>query len=91
MQFRQLQERLAQADDSASTWREALDREYHQFKDTVAQWQAVQADRVAAGKEALADRWRKTELRTRYKELEYRLKMQRRRLAMLQQAAFSAA
>jgi len=91
MQFRELRERLAQADDSASTWREVLDREYHQFKETVAQWQAVQADRVAAGKEALVDRWRKTELRTRYKELEYRLKMQRRRLAMLQQAAFSAA
>jgi len=91
MQFRELRERLAQADDSASTWREALEREYQQFKETVAQWQAVQADRVAAGKEALADRWRKTELRTRYKELEYRLKMQRRRLAMLQQAAFAAA
>jgi stearoyl-CoA desaturase (delta-9 desaturase) len=90
MQFRELRERLAQADDSASTWREALEREYQQFKETVAQWQAVQADRVAAGKEALADRWRKTELRTRYKELEYRLKMQRRRLAMLQQAAFAA-
>ena len=91
MQFSELRERLAQADESASTWRETLEREYQQFKDTVAQWQAVQAGRVAAGKEALVDRWRKTELRTRYKELEYRLKMQRRRLAMLQQAAFAAA
>lgn len=91
MQFSELRARLAQADESASNWRETVEREYQQFKDTVAQWQAVQADRVAAGKEALADRWRKTELRTRYKELEFRLKMQRRRLAMLQQAAFAAA
>jgi len=86
MQFRELRARLAAADDSASNWRETVDREYHQFKETVAQWQAVQADRVAAGKEALRDRWRKTELRTRYKELEYRLKMQARRLATLQEA-----
>jgi stearoyl-CoA desaturase (Delta-9 desaturase) len=64
-----------------------LDREYQQFKETVAQWQAVQADRVAAGADALRDRWRRTELRTRYKELEYRLKMQARRLSTLQRAA----
>lgn len=86
MQFRELRERLAGADESASNWRETVEREYQQFKETIAQWQAVQADRVAAGKEALADRWRKTELRTRYKELEYRLKMQARRLATLQEA-----
>jgi len=90
MQFRELRERLDNADESALTWRETLDREYQQFKETVSQWQAVQAERVQAGADALRDRWRKTELRTRYKELEYRLKMQHRRLAMLQQAALSA-
>ncbi|TVQ29253.1 MAG: acyl-CoA desaturase [Wenzhouxiangella sp.] len=90
MQFKQLRERLENADESALTWRETLDREYQQFKETVAQWQAVQAERVSAGADALRDRWRKTELRTRYKELEYRLKMQRRRLVMLQQAACPA-
>jgi stearoyl-CoA desaturase (Delta-9 desaturase) len=87
MQFRQLRERLEQAGDAAPTWREACDREYQQFKETVAQWQAVQADRVQAGADAIRDRWRRIELRTRYKELEYRLKMQARRLATLQQAA----
>ena len=94
MQFRQLRERLEAAeqgaDESVLTWRQVVDREYQQFKETVAQWQAVQADRVAAGADALRDRWRKTELRTRYKELEYRLKMQHRRLVMLQQAACAA-
>lgn len=90
MQFEQLRARLEAADDSSLTWRETLDREYQQFRDTVAQWQAVQADRVAAGADALRDRWRRTELRTRFKELEYRLKMQRRRLSMLQQAACAA-
>ncbi len=90
MQFRELRERLATADESAETWRQALDREYQQFKETVAQWQAVQAERVSAGTEALRDRWRRTELRTRYKELEFRLKMQRRRLVSLEQAAAGA-
>jgi len=85
MQFRQLRERLEQAGDAAPTWREAFEREYQQFKDTVAQWQAVQADRVQAGADAIRDRWRRIELRTRYKELEFRLKMQARRLATLQQ------
>jgi len=91
MQFAQLRERLAEADASALTWRETLDREYQQFKDTISQWQAVQADRVQAGTDALRDRWRRTELRTRYKELEYRLKMQARRLATLQRAALTPA
>ena len=89
MQFRELRQRLENADESALTWRETVDREYQQFKETVAQWQAVQAERVAAGADALRDRWRKTELRTRYKELEYRLKMQHRRLVTMQQAAFA--
>ncbi len=90
MQFRQLRESLSETDESAHTWREAMEREYQQFKETVAQWQAVQSERVQAGADALRDRWRKTELRTRYKELEYRLKMQAHRLATLQQAACTA-
>jgi stearoyl-CoA desaturase (delta-9 desaturase) len=89
VQFRELQERLSGNPD-AMTWAEVLDREYQQFKDTVAQWQAVQAERVSAGRAALRDKWRRTELATRYRELEYRLKMQARRLATLRQAAAAA-
>ncbi len=87
LQFRELRERLSTADESAETWRQILDREYQQFKETVSQWQAVQAERVSAGTEILRNRWRRTDLRTRYKELEFRLKMQAQRLASLQQAA----
>lgn len=81
MQFRRLQARMD--NDAAPTWRETLEREYQQFRETVSQWQAIQAEKVQAGREALRDRWEKTRLRTRLKELEYRLKMQRRRLALL--------
>lgn len=86
MQFEDLRERLA-GSAAAMTWAETVDREYQQFKDTVAQWQAIQAERVSAGKAALRDKWRRTELHTRYRELEYRLKMQARRLATLRREA----
>ncbi|HMA98947.1 MAG TPA: acyl-CoA desaturase, partial [Wenzhouxiangella sp.] len=39
-----------------------------------------------AGADAMRDRWRRIEFRTRYKELEYRMKMQARRLAELQRS-----
>ena len=75
--------RLADERAVQGTWREAIEREYQRFRDTVNQWQEVQARRVRAGKEAMNDRWLRTELRTSLKELEYRLKMQRRRLRAL--------
>ncbi len=75
--------KLAEERAVQETWREAIEREYQRFRDTVNQWQEVQARRVRAGKEAMNDRWLRTELRTSLKELEYRLKMQRRRLRAL--------
>lgn len=83
MQFKALEERLATDEDQAS-WRVTLEQEYQQFKDTVSQWQTVQAERVQIGADALKDRWHKTQFRTRYKELEYRMKMQAKRLRSLQ-------
>ena len=83
MQFKALEARMAVA-DQASPWRATVEAEYQQFKDTVAQWQAVQAERVQVGADALRDRWQKTQCRTRYKELEYRMKMQAQRLQSLQ-------
>ncbi len=85
VRFQELEARLA-CPRMAMTWREVVEREVHQFRDTVSQWQAVQAERVQAGADAMRDRWRRTDFRTRYKELEYRLKMQGRRLAALQRS-----
>ncbi|MEE4637598.1 MAG: fatty acid desaturase [Wenzhouxiangella sp.] len=85
IRFRELEKRLADP-AAAPTWREVFERELQQFRETVSQWQAVQAERVQAGADAVRDRWRQTEFRTRYKELEYRLKMQARRLAELQRS-----
>lgn len=84
MQLSELEGRLASR-DAAETWAESIDREYQQFKDTVSQWQAVQAERVQAGSAALHDRWQKHAFRKRFRELDRDLKAQARRLANLQQ------
>ena len=84
-QLLELEQRLA-GPNAAPTWREAFEREMQQFRDTVGQWQAVQAERVQAGADAMRDRWRRIEFGTRFKELEYRLKMQGRRLSALQRS-----
>jgi stearoyl-CoA desaturase (delta-9 desaturase) len=83
MQFKALNQRLESTEQYAP-WRTAVEQEYQQFKETIAQWQAVQAERVQMGADALKDRWHRTQLRTRYKELEYRMKMQAKRLRSLQ-------
>ncbi|MEX0914464.1 MAG: acyl-CoA desaturase, partial [Wenzhouxiangellaceae bacterium] len=64
-------------------WRELFEREYQQFRETIGEWQAIQMRKVENGAEALRDRWHQTELRTSLKELEFRLKMQHKRLRAL--------
>jgi stearoyl-CoA desaturase (delta-9 desaturase) len=85
MQFRRLMA-LSEAGLVQESWRTTLEREYQRFWETVAQWKEVQARKVQAGKAAVSDRWLRTELRTSMKELEYRLKMQKRRLHALSAA-----
>ena len=71
-----------------------VEREYQLFCDSISQWTALQADRYERRKEQLGDaleekkqrlqqRWESAALRTRLKELEYSLKMQRKRLELL--------
>ena len=84
MQFRQLDGQLA-SNHASETWAETIERECRLFKDTVSQWQAVQAERLQAGTLALHERWQKHAFRKRARELDKRLKAQARRLARLQQ------
>ena len=85
MEFQRLSQRLASQEGPHARWRELLDREYHQFRETIAAWQAVQMRKLEAGTESLRDRWVKTELHCAMTELDYRLKMQRKRLRVLTQ------
>ena len=74
--------------------RASLEHEYQQFTASVNQWKVLQAGRyerkVAELEDALEERkmclqqkWEHAALRTKLKELEYSLKMQRKRLSML--------
>jgi stearoyl-CoA desaturase (delta-9 desaturase) len=84
MEFKAVRNRLERSNDS-STWKELLEQEYAQFVDTIRQWQQLQMERVQSGKQKLAERF-ETEtasLAARYRELERRLKMQQKRVALL--------
>jgi len=82
VEFARLKRRVESLDVQES-WREAFEREYQQFRETISEWQAIQMRKMESGAEALRDRWHRTELRTSLKELEFRLKMQHKRLRAL--------
>lgn len=76
--------------------RSVLEREYQLFTDSVNQWKALQAERydrkkhelggaLEVRRQQLLERWEHAALRTRLKELEYSMKMQRKRLGLLLQ------
>ena len=87
MDFKRARERLAQ-DPANPRWKELLDTletEYAQYLSTIKEWQALQMDKVQAGKQRLADgrQMLADKFDSSYRELELALKMQRKRVAML--------
>jgi stearoyl-CoA desaturase (delta-9 desaturase) len=76
-------ERKVQGSPLDQNWKTLIEQEYTQFKNTIQEWQELQAERANEVSEKLISRWQKTVFHTHVKELEYRLKMQRRRLALI--------
>ena len=62
-----------------------FDFEYHQYVDTVKDWQHLQMERMQLHKQKLAERIEAetASLTARYRELEQSLKLQHKRLALL--------
>ena len=94
-EFERARARLEKAQNSASL-RAVLEREYQEFTESINQWTALQAERYGRKREQLGgalevrrlhlqQKWEHAALRTRLKELEYSLKMQRKRLGLLMQ------
>ena len=88
-------EKLARARASESL-RATLEREYQLFTESINAWKVLQAERYGRKKEQLGgalevkkqhlqQKWERAALRTKLKELEYSLKMQRKRLGLLMQ------
>jgi stearoyl-CoA desaturase (delta-9 desaturase) len=75
----------AKIDRSAENprWRVLFETEYAQFKQTIAEWQQLQMERVQLSKQKLVDAIDQSTLTVRYRELERELKMQRKRVTML--------
>jgi stearoyl-CoA desaturase (delta-9 desaturase) len=79
---------------SSDSLRATLEREYQQFLASINEWTALQAQRYEAKKAEIGGafserrlrlqrKWENAALRTRFRELEYSLKMQRKRLELL--------
>lgn len=92
-QFERARNKLAETQSSA-TMRAMLEREYQLFTESINQWTALQSERYERKKEQLGgaleekkqhiqQKWESAALRTRFKTLEYSLKMQRKRLGLL--------
>lgn len=74
--------------------RAKLEREYQLFADSLSRWTEIQSERyertrdelgdaLAEKKTALLEKWERAALGTRLRELEYSLKMQRKRVELL--------
>jgi stearoyl-CoA desaturase (delta-9 desaturase) len=89
MEFKAARKKLEQAGASAG-WKEQFESEYAQFIETIKLWQQLQMERVQQGKQKLAERFEieTALLATHYRELEFSLKMQRKRLALLTAQVF---
>jgi stearoyl-CoA desaturase (delta-9 desaturase) len=63
--------------------RERMAREYESFQATLAEWSRLRDEWYASTRQHLVARWEEASFRTRVREIEYRLKMQRRRIRLL--------
>jgi stearoyl-CoA desaturase (delta-9 desaturase) len=87
MLFRQARESVQQSGNDARPWHEIVDEEYKAFLETVRRWQSLQSERFQSSSQALKNRWDKTSVASRLRELEYSLYQQQRRMRALMRAA----
>ena len=92
-QFQRARDQLEESHSSDSL-RATLEREYQLFTESINEWTSLQTERyeakkaeiggaISERKQVLQQRWQSAALRTKFKELEYSLKMQRKRLNLL--------
>jgi len=92
-QFQRARDQL-ELSRSPDSLRATLEREYQLFTESINQWTGLQTERyeskkaeiggaLSEKKQKLQLRWESAALRTKFKELEYSLKMQRKRLNLL--------
>jgi stearoyl-CoA desaturase (Delta-9 desaturase) len=89
MQFKRAQHHLATA-TNAEVWREHLEGEYQHFLASLHEWNTLRQQwyeqkrtQLAEKTAELQQKWRQTTISSRLQELEYALKLQRKRLEQL--------
>lgn len=86
MQFKRAQEKLAQQplhEEDKRKWSELLEKEYEAFCAMLNDWTSLQGERYESTRQNLVSKWERAAIRTRYKALEYALRMQQKRMQLL--------
>ena len=88
MQFRRAQAALEQRPrglqlPDLEALRARVAREYESFQSTLAEWTRLRDEWYADKRQQLAARWEEASFRNHVREIEYRLRMQRRRMRLL--------
>ena len=94
MQFKYAEQKLSlQASGHAQldAWKAKLAQEYEHFNVVLNDWSTLRETWFAEKKQELLQKWEEASFRTRFQEIEYRLKMQRKRLRLLTAQVPSAA
>lgn len=84
MQFKRAEQQVALS-GNVERWKQLLEQEYESFRGTLNAFTDLQMKRYEQKRREIAGRWEQTAVRTRLKELEYSLRMQKRRLHILTQ------
>lgn len=92
MQFKRANEQLEQAStlekfaDNIEQMKHTLEQEYEEFKKTLNDWTELQShkyqEKVQETRKNIQEKWENVTLNTRFKELEYSMKMQQKRLQL---------
>lgn len=77
-QYRDAMEKTAHL-ANAEKWRETLEQEYEQLKQTLQLWASHKQAWYEARTSELHEKWDRLQLRDRYREIQFRLKLQRQR------------
>ena len=94
MQFKRMELALERrrgnsGDEQFERLRRRIAEEYASFRKSLEEWNKVREEWVADGKRRLLQRWEDASFRSRLREIEHRLRMQRRRLRLMSKAAYA--
>jgi stearoyl-CoA desaturase (delta-9 desaturase) len=84
-QFERAQERLRACKHSGKleVMKKLLEHELEAFSHTLNEWKQLQAERIEAARNKIADQWEHSEARARFQALEQALREQRQRVRLL--------